>query len=70
MKKYLSKLKNYIALTLYGISTFNIYPVVDYTENISTPEQMAKKSWERTGATLKATIDKYRSNYEKSREKQ
>lgn len=69
MNKYFRKLSHCVTLALYGISTFTLFPSVDYTEHISTPEQMSKKCWERTGKTLQATIDEYRRNHEKPEEK-
>ena len=65
MNKILSKLKNYIALTLYGISTFNIYPNIDYNQYISTSEDMMRQSWERTGKALQHSIDTLGAIYEK-----
>lgn len=56
MEKYLSKLKHYIALILYGISTFNLYPNIDYNQYISTSEDMMRQSWERTGKALQHSI--------------
>lgn len=51
-------MQRYLALALYGVSALTITPTVDYTQNISTPEQITKASWERTGAMLKAAIDR------------
>lgn len=65
MGKYLSKLKHYIALILYGISTFNIYPNIDYNQYISTSEDMMRQSWERTGKALQHSIDTLGAIYEK-----
>ena len=64
MTKKIRLLQRYLTLTLYGIATLTITPHVDYAQNISTPEQIAKASWERTGAMLKAAIDKQGKVYE------
>ena len=57
MKK-IHSLWRYMTIALCGVSTLTIFPSTDYMEHVSTPEQLSKDSWERTGHTLKASMEK------------
>lgn len=46
-----------IALTLWGFSTFSIIQTADYATYVSTPETLSRRSWERTGESLKQAME-------------
>ncbi|MBQ7515306.1 MAG: hypothetical protein IJS96_03400 [Schwartzia sp.] len=49
-----------IALFVCGISTFTLLPQNNYLQEVSSPEQLTRRSWERTGGFLKAAMDNYK----------
>ena len=51
-------LKKYVALVLCGMATFTLAPSANYSQFITTPEQMTRKNWQRTGEMLRMAIKK------------
>lgn len=43
---------------LKGMASIRLFPRKDYTKHISNSGKLMKKSWERTGLTLKQAMDK------------
>jgi len=65
----LAVLGRYAALLLYGISTFTLQPNSDYAKHVSSAEDMARKSWERTGQMILSAIDRHEVTYGKKQAK-
>lgn len=65
MRKGFQVIEKIFTLIFYGISTFTIYPNVDYNQYISTNDDMMRRSWERTGRALKNSINALEAKYEK-----
>ena len=59
-------LKKYCALVLCGLSAITLTPSTNYSQFITTPEQMTRKSWQRTGEMLRTAIEKV-GGYERTR---
>ena len=46
-----------------GMTTFALYPNSNYTQYVTTPEQMMRLTWHQTGQRLKTAIDKVGRDY-------
>ena len=55
-------LKKHCVLILCGMSAITLTPSVNYSQFITTPEQMAQKNWQRTGKMLRMAIEKSFNN--------
>lgn len=69
MLKGWQALKKYFALVLCGMSAITLTPSTNYFQFVTTPEQMTRKSWQRTGEMLRAAIEKV-GDHERTRKSQ
>ena len=56
--KRIHVLWRYMTIALCGVSTFTLFPSTNYMDYVSTPEQLSKNSWERTGNMLRASMER------------